>query len=73
MIQELETIFSSNDSMKSLNLHDIREEGDTATIVVSVPDSFKEKFKQDQNMKRFTKKRFKSWVVSQLSGFEEVG
>ena len=44
----------------------IENEDGTATVKLDVPDDFKEWFKKEQGLKRWSEKRFKKWFSERL-------
>ena len=44
----------------------IDNEDGTGTVIFEVDDDFKEWFKKDQNLKKWSNKRFEKWVLNTL-------
>ena len=49
----------------------IENEDGTATVKVEVPDDFKEWFKKEQGLKRWSEKRFEKWFSERLKNHLE--
>ena len=47
----------------------IENEDGTATVKIDVPDDFKEWFKKDQGLKRWSGKRFEKWFNNTLKSY----